>query len=52
MATESGVDIRSAHPYWAYPFSDVSVVHNGQLTNYWNNSCLLYTSPIPLDVEE
>ena len=36
MATESGVDIRSAHPYWAYPFSDVSVVHNGQLTNYWN----------------
>lgn len=36
MATESDVDIRSAHPYWAYPFCDVSVVHNGQLTNYWN----------------
>lgn len=36
MATESDVDIRSAHPYWAYPFSDVSVVHNGQLTNYWS----------------
>ena len=36
MATESDVDIRSAHPYWAYPFNDVSVVHNGQLTNYWN----------------
>ena len=36
MATESDVDIRSAHPYWAYPFADVSVVHNGQLTNYWN----------------
>tara|TARA_B100001123_G_C15112581_1_gene948067 strand:+ start:129 stop:1070 length:942 start_codon:yes stop_codon:yes gene_type:complete len=36
MATESGVDIRSAHPFWGYPFSDVSVVHNGQLTNYWN----------------
>ena len=35
MATESDVDIRSAHPYWAYPFCDVSVVHNGQLTNYW-----------------
>ena len=35
MATESDVDIRSAHPYWAYPFSDISVVHNGQLTNYW-----------------
>jgi glutamate synthase domain-containing protein 1 len=37
MATESDVDIRSAHPYWAYPFSDVSVVHNGQLTNYWTH---------------
>jgi methylamine---glutamate N-methyltransferase subunit A len=35
MATESDVDICSAHPFWAYPFSDVSVVHNGQLTNYW-----------------
>jgi len=35
MATESDVDIRSAHPYWAYPYNDVSVVHNGQLTNYW-----------------
>ena len=37
MATESDVDIRSAHPYWAYPFADVSVVHNGQLTSYWGN---------------
>jgi len=36
MATESDVDIRSAHPYWAYPYSDISVVHNGQITNYWN----------------
>ena len=34
MATESEVDISNAHPYWAYPFSDVAVVHNGQLTNY------------------
>ena len=37
MATESGVDIRSAHPFWGYPFSDVAVVHNGKLKNYWNN---------------
>jgi methylamine---glutamate N-methyltransferase subunit A len=36
MATESDVDIRSAHPYWAYPYSDIAVVHNGQITNYWN----------------
>lgn len=35
MATESDVDIASAHPYWAFPYNDVSVVHNGQLTNYW-----------------
>ena len=37
MATESDVDIANAHPYWAYPFPDVAVVHNGQLTNfhYW-----------------
>ncbi|MEX0364887.1 MAG: glutamine amidotransferase [Ruegeria sp.] len=35
MATESDVDIRSAHPYWAFPYNDISVVHNGQITNYW-----------------
>jgi len=35
MATESDVDISGAHPYWAYPFADVAVVHNGQLTNYF-----------------
>src|SRR5438046_6491118 len=34
MATESDVYIANAHPYWAYPFPDVAVVHNGQLTNY------------------
>src|SRR6266498_508132 len=40
MATESDVDISGAHPYWAYPFGDVAVVHNGQLTNYfqWKHS--------------
>lgn len=35
MATESDVDISSAHPYWAFPYNDVAVVHNGQLTNFW-----------------
>ena len=35
MATESEVDIAGAHPYWAYPYSDIAVVHNGQLTNYF-----------------
>ena len=34
MATESRVDVNHAHPFWAYPFPDVSVVHNGQLSNY------------------
>ena len=36
MATESRVDISHSHPFWAYPFSDITVVHNGQLTNYHN----------------
>ena len=36
MVTESDVDIRSAHPYWAFPYNDISLVHNGQVTNYWN----------------
>ena len=34
LATESRVDISHSHPFWAYPFPDVTVVHNGQLTNY------------------
>lgn len=34
MATESRVDITHAHPFWAYPFPDITVVHNGQITNY------------------
>lgn len=35
LATESNVDIRRAHPFWANGFSDVAIVHNGQLTNYY-----------------
>ena len=34
LATESRVDITHSHPFWAYPFPDVTGVHNGQLTNY------------------
>jgi glutamine phosphoribosylpyrophosphate amidotransferase len=34
LATESQVDITHSHPFWAYPFPDIAVVHNGQLTNY------------------
>jgi len=34
LATESRVDIRHCHPFWARPFPDISVVHNGQITNY------------------
>ena len=34
MATESRVDITHSHPFWANPYPDVTVVHNGQLTNY------------------
>ncbi len=34
MATESKIDISHAHPFWAYPFTDVTTVHTGLLTNY------------------
>ena len=34
LATESKVDVSHSHPFWAFPFPDVTVVHNGQLTNY------------------
>lgn len=35
FATESGVDIYHAHPYQSYITPDITVVHNGQITNYW-----------------
>lgn len=34
MATESRVDVAHSHPFWARPFEDVAVVHNGHITNY------------------
>jgi glutamate synthase domain-containing protein 1 len=34
MATESRVDISHSHPFWARPFADIAVVHNGHITNY------------------
>lgn len=34
MATESRVDIGHSHPFWARPFPDIAVVHNGTITNY------------------
>ena len=34
LATESDVQVNTAHPFWAYGFSDVAIVHNGQITNY------------------
>ena len=35
LATESDVRPESAHPFWATGFSDLAIVHNGQITNYW-----------------
>jgi len=34
LATESVVDVSRSHPFWAYGFNDVAIVHNGQITNY------------------
>jgi glutamate synthase domain-containing protein 1 len=35
LATESLVSPIASHPFWARPFPDVCIVHNGQLTNYY-----------------
>ena len=35
LATESDVKPEAGHPFWATGFSDVAIVHNGQITNYW-----------------
>jgi glutamine phosphoribosylpyrophosphate amidotransferase len=35
LATESNVSPVAGHPFWARPFADVTIVHNGQLTNYY-----------------
>ncbi len=35
LATESDVNPSTAHPFWAYGFDDVAIVHNGQITNYF-----------------
>ncbi|MCP4222795.1 MAG: glutamine amidotransferase, partial [Actinomycetia bacterium] len=35
LATESGVLPIASHPFWARPFPDIAIVHNGQLTNYF-----------------
>ena len=35
LATESDVAPEATHPFWATGFSDISIVHNGQITNYY-----------------
>ncbi len=34
LATESDVRPNASHPFWARPFPDVAIVHNGQITDY------------------
>lgn len=34
LATESSVRPDASHPFWARPFPDISIVHNGQITDY------------------
>jgi Glutamate synthase domain 1 len=36
MATESAEDVNAAHPFVSPFYSDLSIVHNGQFTNYYN----------------
>ena len=35
LATESDVAPEASHPFWATGFADISIVHNGQITNYY-----------------
>ncbi len=35
LATESDVSPTASHPFWARPFPDVAIVHNGQITDYY-----------------
>jgi methylamine---glutamate N-methyltransferase subunit A len=35
FSTESIVDRYHAHPFQSYILPDITVVHNGQITNYW-----------------
>jgi glutamine phosphoribosylpyrophosphate amidotransferase len=35
LATESITAVAYGHPFWAEPFPDIAIVHNGQLTNYY-----------------
>ena len=35
LATESSVLPNASHPFWARPFSDIAIVHNGQITDYF-----------------
>ncbi|MEJ8570105.1 glutamine amidotransferase [Microbaculum marinum] len=35
LATESSVLPNASHPFWARPFPDTAIVHNGQITNYY-----------------
>ena len=39
LATESSVSPTASHPFWARPFPDAAIVHNGQITDYylWRN---------------
>jgi len=41
LATESDVNPSTAHPFWAYGFTDIAIVHNGQITNYFKMKRLL-----------
>ncbi|WP_234220016.1 hypothetical protein [Ruegeria pomeroyi] len=36
LATESDVRPNASHPFWARPFADVAIVHNGQITDYYS----------------
>ncbi len=34
MSTESRIDLSHSQPFWAHGYPDLSIVHNGHITNY------------------
>ena len=45
FSTESLVDRYHAHPFQSYIIPDITVVHNGQITNYWKIRVPLAVKP-------
>lgn len=51
FSTESGVDRYHAHPFQSFVYPDITVVHNGQITNYWKIRSVLESKGHPFTTD-